>query len=70
MTVLVLMCFVLIATMCLKPWAMGCFYYFCPCQEVRPFLCEEVIQRGSKKRELVALRRHYIEEKRFNVIEM
>ena len=50
--------------------AMGCFYHFCPCQELRPSLTEEDIQRGSKKRELDALRRHYIQEKGFKVIEM
>ena len=50
--------------------AMGCFYHFCPCQEISPSLTEEDIQRGSKKRELDALRRHYIQEKGFNGIEM
>ena len=50
--------------------AMGCFYHFCPCQELRPSLTEEDIQRGSKKREPDALRRHYIQEKGFNVIEL
>ena len=50
--------------------AMGCFYLFCPCQELRTFLTEEDIQRGSKKRELDALRRHYIQEKGFKVNEM
>ena len=49
--------------------AMCCFYRFCPCQELRPFLTQEVIRRGSKKRELDALRWHYIQEKRFKVIE-
>ena len=48
---------------------MGCFYRFCPCQQLRPSLTEEEIQRGSKKRELDASRRHYIQEKGFNVIE-
>ena len=43
--------------------AMGCFHHFCPCQELRPSLTEEDIQRGSKKREFDALRRHYIEKK-------
>ena len=43
--------------------ARGCFYHFCPCQELRPSLTEEDIQRGSKKRDLDALRRHYIQEK-------
>ena len=36
--------------------AMGCFTHFCPCQQLRPSLTEGVIQRGSKKRELDALR--------------
>ena len=49
--------------------AMGCFYHFCPCQEFRPPLTEEDIQRGSRKRELDALRRHYIQEKGFKSIE-
>ena len=49
---------------------MGCFYHFCPCQELRPSLTEEDIQRGNKKRELDALRRHYIREKGLRVIEM
>ena len=50
--------------------AMGCFYHFCPCQELRPSITEEDIQRGSKKRELDALRRHYIQQKGFKVNEM
>ena len=49
---------------------MGCFSHFCPCQELRPSLTEEEIQRGSKKRELDALRRYYIQEKGFKVFEM
>ena len=50
--------------------AMGCFYHFCLCRELRPSLTEEEIQRGSKKRELDALRRHYIQKKGFKFIEM
>ena len=50
--------------------AMGCFYHFCPCQELRPSLTEELIQRGSKKKELDALRRHYLQEKGYKVIGM
>ena len=49
---------------------MGCFYHFCPCQELRPSLTEEDVPRGSKKRELDELRRHYIQEKGSKVIEM
>ena len=50
--------------------AMGCFYHFCPSQDLRPSLTEENIHRGSKKRELDALTRHYIQEKGFKVCEM
>ena len=50
--------------------AMGCFYHFCLCQELRPSLTEEDIERRSKKRERDALRRHHIPEKSFKVIEM
>ena len=49
---------------------MGCFYHFCPCQELRPSLTEEDIKRGIMKRELDELRRGYIQEKDFTVIEM
>ena len=47
-----------------------CLYHFCPCQELRPSLTEEDIHRGSKKRELDTLRRHYIQEKGYKVIEI
>ena len=50
--------------------AMGCLYFFCPCQELLPYLTEQNIHGGSKKWELDALRRHYIQEKGFKVIEM
>ena len=50
--------------------AMSCFNHFWSYQELRPSLTEENIQRGSKKRELDALRRHYIQEKGFKVNEM
>ena len=50
--------------------AMGCFYHFCPCQQLRPSLNEENIERGSKKREVDALRRHYKQEKGYRVTEM
>ena len=54
--------------------AMDCFCHFCPCQELREHfsvsLTEEDIQRGSKRRDLDALRRQYIQEKGFKTIEM
>ena len=49
---------------------MSCFYHFCPCQELRPSLTEKDIQRGGKKRELDALRRHFLQEKGYKVNEM
>ena len=50
--------------------AMGCLYHLCPCRKIHPTLTEEVIQQGSKQRELNALRRHYKQEKGYNVNEM
>ena len=50
--------------------AMCCFYHFCPCQELRPSLTEEDIKHGSRRKELDDLRRGYIQEKGFTVIEM
>ena len=32
--------------------AMGCYYHFCSCQETRPSLSEQDIERGNKKREM------------------
>ena len=49
---------------------MSCFYFFCPRQELRPSLTEDCNQRGSKKRAIDALRRHYKQEKGYKVIEM
>ena len=43
--------------------AKDCFYHFCACQELRPSLTEEDVERGSKKRELDASRRPYKQEK-------
>ena len=48
--------------------AMICFYHFCPCQKLRPSLTDEDIQRGSQKRELDALRGHYIQEKGYKIM--
>ena len=49
---------------------MGCFYHYCPCQEARPSLTEEDIERGNKKREMDQMRKKNIKEKGFNVVEM
>ena len=50
--------------------AMGCFHHYRPCQEARPSLTEEDIERGNKKREMDQMRKQYIEEKGYNVVEM
>ena len=49
---------------------MGCFYHYCPFQEARSPLVEEDIERGNKKREIDQMRKQYIKEKRYNVVEM
>ena len=59
--------FVLFATLCLNPWVA---FTTLSCQELRLSLTEGDIQRGSKKRELDALRRHYTHEKGYKVFEM
>ena len=68
LTVSVLMGFVLIATLCLKPWL--AFTTSVPVKSCVLLSHEEDIQRGSKKRDLDALRRHHMQEKGFKVIEM
>ena len=50
--------------------AMGCFYQYCLCQETRPSLTEEDIERGNKKREMDQMRKQYIKEKGYIVFEM
>ena len=49
---------------------MGCFYHYCPCHEARPSLTEEEIERGNKKREMDQMRKQYIKEKGYNVVEL
>ena len=46
---------------------MGCFYHYCPCQEARPSLTEEDIERGNEEREMDQMRKQYIKEKGYNV---
>ena len=50
--------------------AMGCFYHFCPCQELRPSFTEEDTKRGIRRKELDDLRRSYKQKKVFTVLEM
>ena len=48
---------------------MGCYYHFCSCQEARPSLTEQDIERGNKRREMDDMRREYIKEKGYKVEE-
>ena len=50
--------------------AMGCYYHFCSCQEARPSLTDQDIERGNKKREMDDMRRKNIKEKGYKIEEM
>ena len=50
--------------------AMGCFYHYCPCQEARPSLTEEDIERGHRKRELDQMKKQHIKGKGSNIVEI
>ena len=50
--------------------AMGCCFHFCPCQESRASLSEEEMQRGIRKREHDELRRDYLRNKGYDIVEV
>ena len=50
--------------------AMGCYFHYCPFQEARPSLTDNEIMRGIKKREQNQLRKEYIQQKGYKIIEM
>ena len=50
--------------------AMGCYFHYCPCQEARPSLTDTNIQRRVKKRQQDEMRRDYIQQKGYRVVEM
>ena len=50
--------------------AMGCYYHYCPCQETRAALFEKEVERGCKRREMDQMRRAYISNKGYQVVEM
>ena len=50
--------------------AMGCYYHYCPCQEARPSLTDTDIERGVKKRQQDEMRRVYIQQKGYEIVEM
>ena len=49
--------------------AMGCYFHYCPCQEARPSLTDNEIMRGIKKREQNQIRKEYIEQKGYKIVE-
>ena len=49
---------------------MGCYYHYCPCQEARPSLTDTDIVRGVKKRQQDEIRRDYIQQKGYQIVEM
>ena len=50
--------------------AMGCYHCYCPCQEARPPLTDTNIERGVKKRQQDEMRRDYIQQKGYQIVEM
>ena len=49
---------------------MGCYYHYCPCQEARPSPTDTDIERGVKKRQQDEMRRDYIQQKRYQIVEI
>ena len=49
---------------------MGCYYHCCTCQEARPSLTDTDIERGVKKRQQDEMRRDYIQQKCYEIVEM
>ena len=50
--------------------AMGCYYHYCLCQEARSSLTDTDIERGVKKRQQDEMRRDYIQQKGYQIVEM
>ena len=50
--------------------AMGCYYHYCSCQEARPSLTDTDIENGIKKRQQDEMRRDYIQQKGYQIVEM
>ena len=50
--------------------AMGCYYHHCPCQEARHSLSDTDIEKGMKNRQQEEMRRDYIQQKGYQIVEM
>ena len=49
---------------------MGCYFHYCPCQEARKSLTDNEIMKGIKKREKDQMRKVYIQQKGYKIIEI
>ena len=47
---------------------MLCYFHVCPCQEARASVTDEDIKRGTKNREINELRKDYIREKGYSLL--
>ena len=50
--------------------AMGCYFHYFPCQKARPSLTDNEIMGGIKKRVQDQMRKEYIQQKGYKIIEM
>ena len=50
--------------------AMRCYFNYCPSQEARPSLTDNEIMGGMKKREQDQLRKEYVQQKGYKIVEM
>ena len=50
--------------------AMGCYYHYCPCQEALSSLTDTDVEKGVKKRQQDEMRRQYIQQKCYQIVEM
>ena len=50
--------------------AMGCYFHYCSCEEARPSLTDNEISRRIRKKEQDQMRKEYIQQKRYKLIEM
>ena len=49
---------------------MGCYYHYCLFREARPSLTDSDIGRGKKERQQDEMRRDYIQQKGYQIVEM
>ena len=66
MTVLALVDFLIIAIQCLKRWDV----IFCPCQEARASISEEVMQRSIREKEHDDSRIDCLRNKGYNIVQV